>query len=405
MTDQGESALHKPLGLSPVAVPRRHVPQWAGKAALGVVSTIFIVAGIYIALVDDPAGGEPKAIAAIKARESQQVAAQPQGASRTDAPDDKMVTTASEMEASSGVTVVRPGADAPNSVVIRIGEPTAVRLAPAPDVRLVERSRHGSLPRIASDGARPFDVYARPVGTIAGKPAGRIAILVGGLGISQNGTADAISRLPGQVSLAFAPYGGELERSVAKARAEGHEVFLQVPMEPFDYPDNDPGPHTLLTSLKPAENLERLQWAMARFTGYVGIVNFTGGRFTAEETALAPIVKEAAQRGLMVVDDGSSARSLLVAGLIGRSPALKADLVLDTNGRADAIDRQLAQLEDLARGRGSASATASALPVSVERIARWSRTLEAKGLVLVPVSSLGSSSVSNRQPATTGSLR
>ena len=33
---------------------------------------------------------------------------------------------------------------------------------------------------------------------------------------------------------------------VARAREAGHEVLLEVPMEPFDYPDNDPGPQTLL---------------------------------------------------------------------------------------------------------------------------------------------------------------
>ena len=57
---------------------------------------------------------------------------------------------------------------------------------------------------------------------------------------------------------------------VARARGEGHEVLLQVPMEPFDYPDNDPGPQTLLTSLDAGQNIDRLHWLMSRFQGYVG---------------------------------------------------------------------------------------------------------------------------------------
>ena len=67
------------------------------------------------------------------------------------------------------------------------------------------------------------------------------------------------------------PYGAEVERLAALARSEGHEILLQVPMEPFNYPDNDPGPQTLLTSLTPEQNLERLYWLMSRMQGYVGL--------------------------------------------------------------------------------------------------------------------------------------
>jgi polysaccharide deacetylase 2 family uncharacterized protein YibQ len=391
--------LHKPLGRKAEGERRFVLPYWFGKAAFGAVSLVFVGLGAGLMLLSDPMSGEPTATALIKAREpaAQQAAVAPRSGEQA---GPRGVSTAAEMENASGVTVVRPGADAPNSVIIRVGDPTAISLAPAPDPRITERSRHGSLPKTGANGERAADIYARPVGALPARTTARIAILIGGLGISQNTTAEAISKLPGPVSFAFAPYGADLERSVARARSEGHEVFLQMPMEPFDYPDSDPGPHTLLTSLKPAENIERLHWAMARFPGYVGIVNFTGGRFTADEAALQPVLREVSQRGLMVVDDGSSPRSLLAAGAGPRSPALRADLVLDGVARADAIDKQLARLEEIAREKGSASASASALPLTVERIARWSRTLEQKGIALVPVSSLAA-----RSPATTGSIR
>ena len=64
-----------------------------------------------------------------------------------------------------------------------------------------------------------------------------------------------------------------------KARQAGHEVLLQIPLEPLDYPSKDPGPHTLLTTLPPDENFKRLQWLMSRFTGYVGITNHMGAKF------------------------------------------------------------------------------------------------------------------------------
>jgi hypothetical protein len=104
--------------------------------------------------------------------------------------------------------------------------------------------------------------------------------------------------------------------------------LLQVPMEPFDYPDNDPGPQTLLTSLTPQQNIDRLYWLMSRFQGYVGIANAMGARFTASEPSFAPVLRETAKRGLIFVDDGSNPRS--VAGRIAGAnnlPFAKADVI------------------------------------------------------------------------------
>lgn len=394
--------LTRPLGRD------RPVPQgkpWGRLLVLGTsgaVGLACIALALIVVLRRDPDGGQPFATAAIETR----VAAAQPGVAPALPPtqEPRTQSTARQVESESGVSIVRPGADVPGSIIITIPDaPGVVKLATAPDTRLTERSRHGLLPKIGPDGSTPAQIYARPLGPEPSpKPAGRIALLVGGLGISQSGTADAVARLPGAISLAFAPYGQELERTVQRARSGGHEVFLQVPMEPFDYPDNDPGPHTLLTGPKAAENLDRLQWVLGRFTGYVGIVNFLGGRLTADDAALSPILREIAGRGLLVVDDGSSSRSLL-AGSATRAqiPALKVDRIIDTVQRADAIDKELAALEAQARSQGLAIAAASALPVSIDRISRWAQSLEAKGLVIVPVSAAGRF----RNPSTTGSLR
>ena len=202
----------------------------------------------------------------------------------------------------------------------------------------------------------------------------------------QSVTSDTIARLPGEVSLAFAPYGNDLERQVQTARSAGHEVLLHLPMEPFDYPDNDPGPQTLLSSLTPTQNVDRLQWLMSRFTGYVGVVNFMGARLTSNEAAASPILKELAQRGLAYLDDGSSQRSLAVGLAISSGmPASRADVMLDAGQKSSDIDASLAKLEQIARDRGTAVGVGSALPVTIDRIQRWSKTLEAKGIVLVPL--------------------
>jgi polysaccharide deacetylase 2 family uncharacterized protein YibQ len=160
-------------------------------------------------------------------------------------------------------------------------------------------------------------------------------------------------------------------------------------MEPFDYPDNDPGPQTLLTTLDANQNVDRLQWLMSRFPGYVGITNYMGARFTASEPALSPVLREAAKRGLIYVDDGASPRSL--AGQIAGAnnlPFAKGEVTLDTVPTPVAIDRALARLEATARERGVAVGVATALPVAIDRIAKWTKAAESRGFVLVPISAV-----------------
>jgi polysaccharide deacetylase 2 family uncharacterized protein YibQ len=258
----------------------------------------------------------------------------------------------------------------------------------AVDPQLVEESRHGKIPKIAADGRRAALAFAKPVKLPADKiNAPRIAVVVGGLGISASSTAEAMAQLPGAVTLAFAPYGANLDNLAASARAHGHEILLQVPMEPFDYPDNDPGPQTLLTSLSSAQNVDRLQWLMARMQGYVGVASLMGSRFTASDAALSPILREVAKRGLIYVDDGSSARS--IAGQIAGAnnlPFAKADVVLDRLPAPKEIDQALARLEMMAREHGSAVGFANASPATITRIADWAKNIGGRGFVLVPIS-------------------
>jgi hypothetical protein len=160
-------------------------------------------------------------------------------------------------------------------------------------------------------------------------------------------------------------------------------------MEPFDYPDNDPGPQSLLTSLDAGQNIDRLYWAMSRFQGYVGIENYMGARFTSSEAALSPVLREIGKRGLIYVDDGSSQRS--VAGQIAGANGLgfaKADLNLDMLPTGADVERALGRLETIARERGVVVGVVGVLPAAVDRIAAWAKNAEARGVLLVPISAV-----------------
>jgi hypothetical protein len=116
-------------------------------------------------------------------------------------------------------------------------------------------------------------------------------------------------------------------------------------------------------------------------------MNFLGAKFTASEDALRPVLKEIAERGLVFLDDGSSARSIaLDIAARMRLESVRASVVLDAQSSARAIDAALARLEEIARRDGIAIGTATALPLSVDRIARWAGSARGRGITLVPLS-------------------
>ena len=185
------------------------------------------------------------------------------------------------------------------------------------DPRLLEKSRYGMIPVVVG-WTETFHRLCRRSRPRQGREMPVVAIVVGGLGVGAAKTADAIMKLPPAVTLAFTPYGSDPAKLAERARAQRHEILLQIPMEPFDYPDNDPGPQTLLTTLAAEQNLDRLYWHLSRFQGYAGIANFMGARFVVADAVMQPIIREAAKRGLGYLDDGSSPRS--VAPVAGGGP-------------------------------------------------------------------------------------
>ena len=240
-----------------------------------------------------------------------------------------------------------------------------------------------------SSGEAAFKTYARPINSdaIAGLP--KIAIVIDGLGLSQSTTQEALSLLPPDITLAFAPYGNSLNRWTQKARNQGHELLIQVPMEPFDYPDNDPGPHTLLTSTSADNNTANFNWILGRFDFYVGVMNYMGARFSTDELAGSEFMREVQANGLLYLESGITARSRLnvLASNMG-VPNLSADLVLDAQGQASDIETRLIQLETIAQDRGIALGVASAFPNSIRVISEWTQSLRQRGFALVPVTTL-----------------
>ncbi|MDE2161523.1 MAG: divergent polysaccharide deacetylase family protein [Alphaproteobacteria bacterium] len=254
------------------------------------------------------------------------------------------------------------------------------------DPALIESTPEGPLPKIGDDGTMPMRAYAAP--TVSnGKP--RIAIVINGLGISAKATQAALAGLPADVTLGFAPYAADVQQWVTQARAKGHEVLLEVPMEPYDFPDSDPGQYTLRAGIGEDSNTHRLVWALTRMTGYVGVTNLLGGRLLSDAGALEPVLTYLTRRGLLFYDNGSALHSVApdVSSRVGTYFA-QATTTIDTIQSAMEIDHQLSDLETEARAKGSASGSGFIYPVTIDRVNVWAKGLAGRGFVLVPVSAI-----------------
>jgi len=269
-----------------------------------------------------------------------------------------------------------------------IPEASTVRpLSSVPDAGLVEQGVNGPLPMVGADGREPWKVYARPAIPAGDRP--QVVIIMTGLGLSAVATEAAIKRLPPSVTLAFDPYGKELDDWVPLARRTGHEFLLTVPMEPIDFPIIDPGPYALESILAPAENLRRLNFIFSRVNGYVGVLGGSKSFFTTEEDKIRPVLQAIKSRGLLYVDSGATAEGLAdgIASEI-KLPRLTNDLIVDLDPSTESIDKQLVRLEEISRRRTIAVGIATPYPVTVARLVAWAATLESKNMVLSPVSAV-----------------
>lgn len=212
-----------------------------------------------------------------------------------------------------------------------------------------------------------------------------IAIIIDDLGIDQPRSHQAME-LPVPLTLAFLPYAPHLLEQVEFGRQHGHEFLVHIPMEALD-PHNDPGPDSLTVDLAPEEIVRRLDLALSKFTGYIGINNHMGSRFTMDAASLAPVMTELQQRGLLFLDSRTAPRSIAAATAIDFGvAAVSRDVFIDHIRTPEAVREQLAVLERVALKKGTAIGIGHPDDITLEALREWLPTVGERGFTLVPLS-------------------
>ncbi|WP_396594695.1 divergent polysaccharide deacetylase family protein [Brevundimonas sp. R86498] len=370
------------LDLKPVAGWLKKPPVAVGAAGLLLIAAV----ALFMTVLGDPRAGAPSARVSLK-REAPVEAPAPSGleafsmggfAAWQGLSGDPMLDPSGAAGGEALITLP-DGATVAGGSAIAAPRIEARPLAPAPIAGLSQPGPQGALPVIATDGRVPAQAYARPFQS-NGKP--RVALIVGGLGLNAVTTRAAIERLPAEVTLSFVPYAEGLQGWIDLARAQGHEVMIEIPMEPTGYPNNDPGPYTLLANATPDDVESRMNWLLGRATGYFAVTNYLGDRFVTSDGAMSAFLGVLRQRGITFLDDGQARRR---PGAWARASA---DVIVDETQTPAAIIGRLNALEASAKARGSALGTGFAYPVTVEAAARWTAGLDARGLQLTPASAM-----------------
>ena len=264
---------------------------------------------------------------------------------------------------------------------------SAKALPPAPVDAVSEITPAGRLPKTADDGRTPAGVYARPFANPEGRPT--VSIILGGLGINHTHTRSAIEELPPEVTLSFAPSTRDLQGWIDRARAVGHEVLLEVPMEAYETGSERPHPQMLSVNMGPDGIEAGLTRLLANASGYFGITNYQGGRLARDEAAAGALTSLLASRGLAFIEDGSLPRSVFPDA--ARNSSLRfsrADTPIDANPDGSDIQAKLLELETLSMERGAAVGSGFAYPVTIDILKDWTDSLAAKGIALAPVSAV-----------------
>lgn len=236
---------------------------------------------------------------------------------------------------------------------------------------------------------KPVD-FASDVNLPAPSPGqGYVSVIMTDAGISEADTRRAMEDLPPEITLAFSPYGSATPDWIQKAKDANRETLILIPMEPNNYPKDDPGPQALLTRESDADNARRLEWILRQAGPATGAMNFMGSSLLADEKNMTTVLNALYKRSGIFVENPQGGASLAEEVAERTStPFLRADVKIDASAAELEVKKQLVALENAAKQKGYAVGIAQPYPLTFSILKSWAASLESRGIKLVPLSAL-----------------
>lgn len=253
---------------------------------------------------------------------------------------------------------------------------------------LYENSQFGPIPHKSKNGKSCYQEYAASPVDVKEDQI-RVIFIFSELGTNDDMLNNILENIPSGINLAYLPFTQDLKTKMTLARKKGHEILINLPMEPADYPNTDTGPNTLLTGLDKSLNLDRLHWVMAQGHEYVGLLNVQGSLFLASSQDLSPITEEIAKRGLMFVEAEACFRSQAYDLSAKQKLAYtKSHFVLNETLNPAELQAVLIRAEQMAQETKQITIVAHTSPLTTPVLLTWIRKAQEQNYVFLPVTQI-----------------
>lgn len=221
----------------------------------------------------------------------------------------------------------------------------------------------------------------------AGKEA-RIAIVIDDIGHNIQMLKQFLD-LRRPLSYAILPAVTHAMEAAKLIGGQGREYIIHLPMQPFDYPQKNPGPLPLLLSLTLEETADRVRSYMTRLPGATGASNHMGSAYTYDEDRMRVVQTVLDERKKYFLNSRTSAASTPreIARKWGYA-YLERDIFLDHVATMDSISEYFDRAVRKAKIRGNAIAIGHPYPETVRVLRRRLPQLKAQGVKLVSLSDL-----------------
>jgi len=214
-----------------------------------------------------------------------------------------------------------------------------------------------------------------------------ISIIIDDMGYRLKSGNRAVN-LPGAIAYSFLPYSPHVIPLSQLAHKQNKEVMLHLPMEAESGKKLGPGGLTeCMTEQKFFKVLEANIKSIPHVSGFN---NHMGSLLTKSSLWMSKLMREVATaNNLFFVDSKTTSNS--VALKMARSEGLQSiqrDIFIDHEESKEFILKQLNRLIQRAKHKGTALAIAHPKSITLTVLENWLPELEAKGIQLVPVSTL-----------------
>lgn len=217
----------------------------------------------------------------------------------------------------------------------------------------------------------------------------RVAIVIDDLGSSRKRTR-ALIDLDASLTLSFFPLSRNSRALAQEASEKGKEVMLHMPMEPYGFPEKNPGKGALLMNMNERELHQRIEENLEALPFVRGVNNHMGSRFMEDDQRVSILMEELRKRELYFLDSRTTAKTLgyRTAKKLGIKTGQR-NLFLDNNSNDETeIRRNIQELAKVAKAEGKAIAIGHPHLSTIKSLREMIPRLRESGIEIVPLSEI-----------------